>query len=248
MLFYNSEFKWEDEIKDSDLINFYYNLYNLRRYIKVKLHDMVIEPPKKSLFSKKTIETPAIELPMENTDIDILAAKYRAILEKYDPKNIRSFADLLTLIDEFSDFVLFLHRVHQPSPFISIEAKENKSIKYLSINDIEIEIEYSMIPNPSKSGSLILDMIDGNDNKYIITYHITRYGKTSKYITGESPIFKNSEELINFIKMTDIIIDKMFRYIVECVVDMIDFVSFNGEPDYKIISDNLTKGKIYVRK
>ena len=34
MLFIDDEFKWEDEIKDSTIINWFYNLYNLGRYIK----------------------------------------------------------------------------------------------------------------------------------------------------------------------------------------------------------------------
>jgi hypothetical protein len=245
MLCYDFDLKYKYEEKN-DLINFYYNIFNLRRYIKINLYNFKVEK-KKSLFKKKKNNNDIVEFPLsDNADIDIFAAKYRQILEKYDPVNINTFNDLLQVIDNFASFISFLKESHQLFPMISIDINEEKDVKILEIKDIEIRIENTTIPNPAKSGSFILDMIDGTDNsKYITTYQISRYGESHKYITGEEPNFKTIEDKIKFIKTTDTIMDDIYRFIKECITDML---TFNTDLDYKIISNNLARGKIYVRK
>ena len=259
MLYYNSELKWEDSKKDNILIDFYYNMENLRRYIKTNKKAITdsATPIKKSIFNIKQSDDK--EVLLQNENLDIFASKWRSILQKYDPNNIDNVSDMLTLISEFTDFILFLDKIHTNRDITGIEAKEENDTKYINIYSVEVYIQSSVIPKPSKSGSIILDMIDGSseDDKYVSIYKISKFDHTYKFISGDcNPTFRTVEEKILFVKATDIILNEMYNYMKDIFIGMISLytgygnnkLSFYTDDDSKIISENLARGIIYVRK
>ena len=243
MLYYNSDCSWEN-ISDgkNDLINLYYNLIQVKRFVMYNryafFNNYGFENKSFSFFKKKTNND--IELPIPN--LDIIAANYRIILDNYNLNTINDLDTLFTRINDFTDFILFLNKIDRVN---KCEASEKESTKSLTIGKFKIDIESTVIPKTDKYGSILLNMLDGIDN-YISIYSIYVYDELKyKIVSGEEFVFDNIEDKILFTRYTDNLINSMYIEIRDTMADMVDF---NDTLDYKLISDNLAKGKIYVRK
>ena len=260
------EDKWVDEFKDNELINLFYNVYNLSRRIlcdyDTYINEGIVLKESFKLFKKKpkfkegTIAV--INMPKEETtkvqlniDLDIISSYYRKILEKYNPKNITELSEFLKLVDEFVDFNLFLQKYfryftrfyNNTNEFIITDGETGKDI---DIKDrlYHINIKLTSITNLNRSsGSIILDMMD-NIDKYITIYTVSEPARniSYRYISDENPKMSFEEKMF-ISQVSDYIMNQMYTTIKKSIEAILKFPT---DKDKNIISDDLARGKLYA--
>jgi len=249
MLFLEDKFVWVDEIKDSEIINWYYNLYNLGRYIEAHKREYIKKEAEKwdaNPFHKHKL-MPSFDLG-KYIDLDIISSHHRNIMSIFDVNNISSISDFLKSIDEFTDLVLFILRLKNDAELkfmaphmnsFNILEKNNKKI--FSKGNLKVEIEISSITKGS-SGNVILDMLEGNKDKYITLFTITICDKVYTFISDEKPDFTPEDKI-----MLSTFCDATMEYVHKSMCELTAFLikKYYGS-DIELISNNLSRGKIYV--
>ena len=221
-----AETEWSNYIKDNEFINFYINLRNITRYIKENKNNLnIIDNKRPNRFFKKISIRPLNAYNYINLhdtfDMDRISYYYRQILDRFESENVNDLSTFFKLIDDFSDFLLFIDKVdpaaHQDKYMIA-EFKDNKKV-FNTGSLCTITIEQSVIENINKSGSVILDLLDNKDNdKYITFYTIDIYGKfKGKFITGEDPKLSTEEKIV-ISNMTDNLLIQIFDVFDECLL------------------------------
>lgn len=247
MLFLEDEFKWTDEVKDSEIINWYYNLYNLGRYINVHKDEYIKKETEiwnSSIFNKKK-PLPSFDIG-KYIDLEIVSSYHRKILSMFDPNTVTSLSNLLKSADEFTDLMLFIQRTRNDDEKSIISVEEEKNKKSLIINtrlELSLDIKLTAI-NKSSSGNVILDMLESNKDKYVTMFTLTIDCKDYSFISDEDPKLTTEEKMI-LTKAGDRLLTIMHNTICEKTSKLINVRNY--EPtDSELISTNLARGKIYV--
>jgi len=254
-MLYLEDTKWKTYEPNNDMINLYLNIRDIGRYIKSNginnIGYTIIDKPwriKKGTFYKAKCNLDNI------FELDKISYNHRQILDRFNIKNINSISDFLNLVDDYTDFMLFLQRIGVDIsifriPDYIVEEDKKKIIKY---SYITISIETTLVPSINKSGSVILDMIDSKSKDKYVTFFNIRLDKIGserntihkvyQFISGENPEL-DIEDKVVISDMADNFIIHMLKFYKISIAQAIGDNSLCSET----ISNYLEKGEICTK-
>ena len=245
---------WVDYETDNEIINLYLNLRNVYRYIKENKNNLkyVADTVPFSFFHKKKPTGGYIDL-SDIFEMDKFSYNYRKVLDRFKSSNINDITTFFELIDDLTDFFLFLKDVDTLSRYdikdIKIFApKDEKKWMDTTVNgkSVCIAIEETAIENIRRSGSILLDLLDTKDkNLTFYTLNINNTPNPYKFITGEDPKLTLEEKIV----ISDIVDNLLVRMLNEtkhCLLYDITNIWYMNDIHITIddLDNSLVNGKI----
>ena len=250
-----SDTGWVDYETDNEIINLYLNLRNMYRYIKHNKQDLKYIDDKAPFRLFHHDEQPIKGYIDFNGifELDKFSYNYRKVLDRFKSNNINDITTFFKLVDDLSDFLLFLDHINTISRYnIDIKVlitKEDKKVIVIKVNNtpVTITIEQTAIENVRRSGSILLDLLDTKESdKYITFYTLNINNIDYKFITGEDPKLTLEEKIVISDTIDNLLV-RMLNQVKDCLlydISSIFLASVNRYTSVDILNYSLIDGKI----
>lgn len=252
-----SDTGWVDYETDNEIINLYLNLRNIYRYIKQNKQDLKYVDNKVPFRLFHHNEEPTEGYIDFNGifELDKFSYNYRKVLDRFKSNNINDITTFFKLVDDLSDFLLFLDHINTISRYnldIKVSVKEeDKKVIEIKINStpVTISIEKTAIENARRSGSILLDLLDTKESDRYITFYTLNINNDSheyRFITGEDPKLTLEEKIV-ISDMIDNLLVRMLNEVKDCLlydISNVSLASFKRYTSVDIINRGLIDGKI----